>query len=129
MGQLMTWTVTAPQIDKVQGAALAIEFWTSLGFETHSSSYNCLVLRRNKYGTAGDVLGGLFGEEPWDAAPLQLTVLIQELPSQVKFNLKFEVGFGRHEQKEGDFNRSTKVWIDDFISFINEWTGRASKIP
>lgn len=126
MGQWITWTVTAPSLDKISAAALAIEFWTGLGFEAQSSSYNRLVFRRNRFGSAMAVLEGVMGEEgQWDEAPLELTVLTQALPSQVKYTLKFELGFGWQPKREGDFTRFSERWIDDFVAFINTWTTAA----
>ena len=128
MGQGIKWTVTVPSLDKAQAAALAVEFWTSLGFEAHSSSYNRLVFRRNKYGTAGAVLDGVFREEGyWDDVPMELTILTLVLPSQVKYSLKFELGYGWHEKRDGDFKQCTEPWINDFIAFTNQWTSHARK--
>ena len=42
--------------DKTQATALAIEFWTDQGFIVHSSSYNCIIFRRNGYGSLGKLL-------------------------------------------------------------------------
>jgi hypothetical protein len=124
LAKSITWTFTAPSLDKAQAAMLATEFWTGLGFEAHSSSYNRLVFRRKGYGTATGWLAGL-GVMGGSGVAYELTVLTQFLPSQVKYSLEFEMGFGWSELEEGALEHDTKPWVDGFIAFINQWTSHA----
>lgn len=112
--------------DKTQATALAIEFWTSKGFKVHSDSYNCIVLRRNGYGTMGKLFGCLLeefagGEEtPFDQAPVELTVLCQVLPNEAKWDLDFNLSY-YSEKNPGDFSQASQAWCNEFASFCREW--------
>ena len=113
--------------DKTRATALAIEFWTGKGFTVHSSSYNCIILRRNGYGSIGKLLGSLFTELagqndiPWDRAATELTVLCQVLPKTAKWDLSFKLAANYSEKNPGDFSRICRSWCDEFAAFCREW--------
>lgn len=123
--------VVLPGADKTQATALAIEFWTSQGFAVHTSSYNCLVFRRNGYGSVGGMLGNLLNQitseddgVPYEQAATQLTVLCQVLPREAKYNLKFEVS-QINEITPGDFSEVALPWCHEFLSFCRQWMKHA----
>lgn len=123
MSSAATWTVTASGLNKTQAGLLALEFWTAQGFREHQASYNCLVLRRNGFGTAKALLGSLTSiEGGWERAPVQLTVLIQIRPDHAKYELQFMLGWGWQESTPGELEECSREWIDEFITFVHEWT-------
>ena len=126
----VVWTVTAPALTKAQAGALAVEFWTSEGFEVSDSSYNRLIFRRRGYGTVSswleiNVIGGSWS---WTEVPIELTVLTQIMPSETKYTLQFRALAGVQEQNEGEYERFTEGWVDQFIAFINEWTDNGQRL-
>lgn len=117
-------TVTIAGADKVQASALAIEFWTSKGFSAHSESYNCIVLRRNGYGSfIANLTFQVSGVKKIDFedTPTQLTVMCQVLPQKVTLSLKFEFGIGFIEAWPGELSNDTESWCNEFTAFCNEW--------
>jgi hypothetical protein len=107
---------------------LLMEFWTAKGFQEHQSSYNRLVLRRNGYGSAKAILGGLVsGERAWTEAPIELVGLIQIRPDHARYELEFTLGLGWYESIAGSFQRWTGEWVDEYIAFVNEWTLHAQR--
>lgn len=128
MGQSATWTVTAPSVTKAQAAMLAMEFWTSQGFEEHRTSYNRMTLRRNGYGSAKALFVSLtLSEAPYEDVPVELTILVQIMPYQAKYSLQFTLGAGYSEQEDGEWQKVTEVWVDEFIQFNDEWTEHARR--
>lgn len=126
-GAWVSKEVTAPGLDKMQAAALAIEFWTSKGFEAHSSAYNRLVLRRSGFGKATPWVESLFGvEKLWHDMPLELTVLVQFLPTMAKYELKFEASAAWNVDL-GNFKIYANGLVDEFIGFINQWMSHSQK--
>jgi hypothetical protein len=114
--------------DKTQATALAIEFWTGKGFIVQSSSYNCIVLRRNGYGSVGKLLNNLINElitegkdVAWDQIPTELTVLCQVLPHEANWDLVFKLSKGYNEINPGDFARISKSWCNEFSDFCHQW--------
>ena len=119
--------------DKTQAAALAIEFWTSKGYTVHSDSYNCIIFRRNGYGTFGKILGDTLNhlfvdgsELPWDQHPVELTVLCQVHPKETIWDVTFKLGTGYIETTPGDFSRVSKSWCNEFSEFCREWMNNAT---
>jgi hypothetical protein len=118
--------VKIAEADKTQATALALEFWTSKGFKVYSDSYNCIVLRRNDYGTMGKLFSCIIGdfaseeETSFDQAPVELTVLCQILPNETKWDLEFKLAY-YVEKTPGDFSRVSQVWCNEFASFCREW--------
>jgi hypothetical protein len=119
--------------DKTQATALAIEYWTSKGFTVHSSSYNCIVLHRNGYGSIGKRLGNLFNglvsevkELSWDRIPTELTVLCQVLPKEAKWDLAFKLASGYSEKNPGDFSSASCSWCNEFADFCRQWMDNAN---
>ncbi len=125
--QANNW-VTIPDADKTQATTLAIEFWTSKGFTVHSNSYNCIVFRRNGYGSVGKlIIDSLLAEElPFDQIPTELTVLCQVLPKEAKWNLSFKLGAGYSEKNPGDFSIASLSWCSEFDAFCRKWMDNAS---
>jgi hypothetical protein len=120
--------VIIPAADKTQATALAIEFWTSKGFTVHNSSYNCIILRRNGYGSVSRLLSNFINELisegeviPWDNIPTELTVLCQVLPQEAKWDLNFRTSNGYNEKNVGDFTRASKSWCNEFTDFCRQW--------
>lgn len=127
MGVWVNHSVAAKGIDKMQAGILAIEFWTGKGFKVHSSTYNHLVLRRSGYGQAGHWIESLFGgEKEWHDMPLRLTILIQWLPTNVKYELKFETSRA-WDVKLDDFSDHAGTLVGEFISFINQWVSHGQQ--
>lgn len=115
------------------GNSLAIEFWTGKGFIVHSSSYNCIVLRRNGYGSVGKIVGRfvkeIVSEEKeidFDEIPTELRVLCQVLPKEAKWDLSFKIGAGYRENYPGEFSTVVAYWCDEFARFCREWMNNAS---
>jgi hypothetical protein len=124
--------VKIPGADKTQATALAIEFWTSKGFIVHSSSYNCIVLHRNAYGSFGKLVGRvvkeLVSEEKdiaFDQIPTELTVLCQVLPKESKWDLSFKLAAGYEEKNPGDFSSVVVSWCNEFSDFCRQWMNNA----
>ena len=120
--------VIMPGADKTQATALAIEFWTSKGFTVKSSSYNCIVLRRNGYGSVVNQLGNFFNqlvseakELSFDRIPTELTVLCQVLPKEAKWDLSFILAAGYSEKTPGDVSSVSGSWCNEFADFCRQW--------
>jgi hypothetical protein len=139
--------VIIPGADKTQATVLAVEFWTSKGFTVQSSSYNCIVLRRNGYTSVseigawtrfrkglGDLVNELASEKdkpvrnniPWDEIPVELTVLCRVLPKETKWDLNFKLGEGYIETNPGGFSIASRSWCDEFADFCRQWMNNAS---
>jgi len=126
--------VKIPGADKTQATALAIEFWTSKGFIVHGSSYNCIVLRRNGYGSIGKLFGSFFdrlvSEEKgisFDQIPTELTVLCQVLPKEAKWDLSFNLAVGYEENNPGDFSSLVGSWCNEFADFCRQWMSNTDR--
>jgi hypothetical protein len=117
--------VKIPGANKTQATALAIEFWTGKGFIVHTSSYNCIVLRSNRYGSIGRLYEYIFGGgvKPWDQHPMELTVLCQVLPQETKWNLSFKLPYTETDLES--FTQVTKSWCNEFSDFCLQWMKNA----
>jgi hypothetical protein len=125
MGLKHACTVSVTNVDKARAALLAVEFWTSVGFKAHARDYNTLVFRRNGYGRFMFLFTTFFGVPgDYDRAPVQLTVLTQCLPDEVKYTLQFEMSTGGRLVKRGQFAAFVQTWVDGFCAFSSRWTGR-----
>lgn len=123
MGLQANHQVIIAGADKTQATALAIEFWTGKGFIVHTSSYNCIVLRSNSYGSMGRLCEFIFGSEakPWDQIPMELTVLCQVLPQETKWNLSFKLHSIYTETHLESFTQAAKSWCNEFADYCREW--------
>ena len=86
-----TWNFKIRDISKVQAVMLAIEFWTSQGFEEQPkySSYNKLSFKRKGQGWVQAIKAGWTGKN-WDKFEIELTILIQIMPDHAKYKLVFD---------------------------------------
>ena len=109
--------------NKTQAMALAIEFWTSQGFKVHSNSYNCIVFRRNGYGSIGKLIDCVFigGEISFEESPTELTLLCQVLPDEANYDLTFKFQVGIVENSPGDFSDTALSWCKEFAGFCHKW--------
>jgi len=128
MGLKHACTVCVTDVDKARAALLAVEFWTSVGFKAHARDYNTLVFHRNRYGRFGmslyGTLFGFFDVDNCDRVPMELTILTQCFPDEVKYALQFELPSGWRENKRGAFAAFVQTWVDGFCAFSSRWTGR-----
>jgi hypothetical protein len=124
MGTAAAWTVRIPNLSKIEAVTLLMEFWTALGFQEFKSSYNRIVLRRNGFGTMMSAFSSIITEEgtPLSSGPTELTVLIQVRPDLTIYEFQFVLGVGWNEDRAGGFSAVTEEWIDEFITFVNEWS-------
>lgn len=114
--------VNIPNAEKEQIVVLVVEFWTSKGFTVHSNSYNCIVFRKNGYGSISKIINGFFfGERSYDQSPMELTILCQILPKEAKLDLFFKLGVGYSENNPGDFSSCSLSWCNEFVVFCNQW--------
>ena len=128
MATTAAWSYTATGVSKAQAIVLFMEFWTSKGFNEHSASYNRLALRRNGYGTFTSWLDSNFAMEINLAnAPMELTVLVQVRPNHTKYDMTFTLGSGISEEVPGGLMSTTKHEVNEFVSFINDWTAQARR--
>jgi len=122
MGIETTFKITVDRANKVDGAVMALEFWSSKGFEQHSSSHNKLVFRANDYGNIFKAISyTLFGSPGgyYSELPLEITMFIQPRPTKIIYTIKFELGIDGGDA--GDFHDTMDIWINEFLDFINEW--------
>jgi hypothetical protein len=123
MGSSITWNVSAKGVSKAGAVALLMEFWTSKGFQEHESSYNRLVMRRNGFGTVRSwIESATIASADLAKAPTELTVHIQVRPDHTKYEVQFALGAAWSEVNKGGLEAITRIEIDEFIAFINDWT-------
>lgn len=119
-------TVTLPCADKVKTAALAVEYWTSKGFRSHSQSCNCFVFRSLGYGSSERFLGWIVHSffdvvKPFDETPVELTMLCQNRPLETRWELEFQLEEGVVEGQKGSFSTWCQSMCDDYSAFCLEW--------
>jgi hypothetical protein len=114
--------VTISGVDKTLATTLIMEFWTGKEFVLYSNSYNCLVLRRKKYGSVVNFIKCLVDGSTWAEAPMELTVLCQALPQETILNLNFKLSESISSTNNLEsFKSVIDSWVKEFIAFCNQW--------